>query len=122
MKLRSSRRAAGLKPTDFDHEISLVDNDGTLSPHDGHHYAQMDRTATNANLLTPSQSTRRSSRAQLGGDESDISSRHASRSGSRVVIVEHPEEQQSQGALRPSVSQPSIEVHGTEHGPSASRS
>ena len=27
--MRSSRRAAGLKPADYDHEIDLVDHDGT---------------------------------------------------------------------------------------------
>ncbi len=112
MKLSSSRRAAGLKPEDFDHEISLVDNDGTVSPHNGHHYVQMDRTATTSNLLTPTPSTRRGSRAQASADESNTSSRRPSPSGSRDVILEHPEEQENQPTLRPSPSQPSIEVHG----------
>ncbi|OAR02532.1 hypothetical protein LLEC1_07066 [Akanthomyces lecanii] len=112
MKLSSSRRAASLKPEDFDHEISLVDNDGTISPHNGHHYAQMDRTTTASNLLTPTPSTRRGSRAQTSADGSNTSSRRPSPSGSRDVILEHPEEQINQRTLRPSPSQPSIEVQG----------
>lgn len=112
MKLRSSRRAAGLKPDDFDHEISLVDNDGTISPHNGHHYAQTERVTTNSNLLTPSPSTRRSSRAQTSGNGSNASSRRPSPNGSRTVILEHPEEQENQRTVRPSPSQPSIEVQG----------
>lgn len=112
MKLRSSRRVVGLKPDDFDHEISLVDNDGTVSPHNGHHFAQIDRTATNSNLLTPAQSTRRGSSARASGDESDVSSRRPSPNASRDVILEHPEEQESQRNLRPSPSQPSIEISG----------
>lgn len=112
MKLRSSRRAAGLKPHEFDHEISLVDNDGTISPHNGHHHAQMDRTATNSNLLTPGPSTRRSSRTQTSGDESDASSQRPGFNDSRDVIYEHPEQEEAQRSLRPSPSQPSIEVQG----------
>ncbi|KAJ6782429.1 hypothetical protein PWT90_07301 [Aphanocladium album] len=112
MKLRSSRRAAGLKPDDFDHEISLVDNDGTISPHNGHHFVQTERVATNSNLLTPSPSTRRGSRAQTSGDVSSASSRRPSPNGSRTVILEHPDEQEQQRTVRPSPSQPSIEVHG----------
>ncbi|OAA62989.1 peroxin Pex23-like-Penicillium chrysogenum [Cordyceps fumosorosea ARSEF 2679] len=114
MKLRSSRRVAGLKPDDFDHEINLVDNDGTVSPHNGHHYAQIDRTTTTSNLLTPASSTQRSSRAPSSADESNASSRRpspsGSPSGSRQVIIEQPEEQENDRAVRPSPSQPSIEV------------
>ncbi|TQV94967.1 hypothetical protein V2A60_009955 [Cordyceps javanica] len=112
MKLRSSRRVVGLKPDDFDHEIALVDNDGTVSPHNGHHYAQIDRTTTTSNLLTPAPSTRRSSRAQASADESNASSRRPSPSGSRDVILEQPAEQENPHTVRPSPSQPSIEVHG----------
>ncbi|OAA51012.1 peroxin Pex23-like-Penicillium chrysogenum [Beauveria brongniartii RCEF 3172] len=112
MKLRSSRRVAGLKPDDFDHEICLVDNDGTVSPHNGHHFAQIDRTATNSNLLTPDAGTRRSSRTQSSADEPNTSSRRPSPSGSHDVILEQPEEQENQRNPRHSPSQPSIEVHG----------
>ncbi|KAM3512568.1 hypothetical protein MY11210_003743 [Beauveria gryllotalpidicola] len=111
MKLCSSRRVAGLKPDDFDHEISLVDNDGTVSPHNGHHFPQIDRTATNSNLLTPT-GTRRSNRTQGSADEPNTSSRRPSPSGSRDVILEQPEEQENQRNPRPSPPQPSIEVHG----------
>lgn len=32
LRVASSRRAAALKPTDFDHEISLVDHDAARTP------------------------------------------------------------------------------------------
>ncbi|ATY66105.1 peroxin Pex23-like-Penicillium chrysogenum [Cordyceps militaris] len=106
MKLRSSRRVVGLRPDDFDHEITLVDNDGTVSPHNGHHYAQIDRTTTTSNLLTPNPSTRRSSRAHGSVDASNASTRRPSPSGSSHVILEQPDEQENQPPLQLSPSQP----------------
>lgn len=58
-KVRSSRRAAGLKPTDYDHEISLVDHDeydgaassGTATPPE----VDMERINTESQLLSNAQ-------------------------------------------------------------------
>lgn len=51
LKVRSSRRAAGLKPTDYDHEIILVDHDGAAgrSRHQGEN--DIRRVSTESRLL-----------------------------------------------------------------------
>lgn len=56
MKVKSSRRALGLKPSEYDHEIVLTNNDGqesSSSPTNADYDAQISRTTTSANLLTP---------------------------------------------------------------------
>lgn len=52
LRVRSSRRAAGLKPADYDHEISLVDHDGApIRRDDGGGNAGFDRVSTESRLL-----------------------------------------------------------------------
>lgn len=100
IKVHSSRRAAGLKPTDYDHEIALVDHDGlpVRTERD-----QGGSISTQSRLL-PS-----------AGDESKPTSRPSSEPGdSETRLQERParelegEEELPHPALRPS-----IEVQGT---------
>lgn len=54
LRVSSSRRAAGLKPTDYDHEISLVDHDAARTPPLGPptpEPTQMVRSTTTTRLL-----------------------------------------------------------------------
>lgn len=59
LKVHSSRRAAGMRPTDYDHEISLIDHDGydgaarsgTETPPE----ADMERINTESQLLPNAQ-------------------------------------------------------------------
>ncbi|KAF7543793.1 hypothetical protein G7Z17_g10452 [Cylindrodendrum hubeiense] len=54
LRVSSSRRAAGLKPTDYDHEISLVDHDAARTPPLGAttpEPAEMMRSTTTMRLL-----------------------------------------------------------------------
>ncbi|KAH7148532.1 hypothetical protein EDB81DRAFT_650217 [Dactylonectria macrodidyma] len=54
LRVTSSRRAAGLKPTDFDHEISLVDHDAVRTPPPGTatpEPAEIVRSTTTTRLL-----------------------------------------------------------------------
>lgn len=55
IKVHSSRRAAGLKPGDYDHEIDLVDRDGSASlRNDSIEPSDISRTDTASRLIRPS--------------------------------------------------------------------
>jgi len=51
LKVRSSRRVAGLKPTDYDHEIYLVDHDGAAARRRDERAHDMSRVSTESRLL-----------------------------------------------------------------------
>lgn len=55
LRVTSSRRAAGLKSTDYDHEISLVDHDAARTPTEPQTPEQdnMTRSSTRQQLLSP---------------------------------------------------------------------
>lgn len=55
LRVTSSRRAAGLKPTDYDHEISLEDHDAVRTPPEPQtpEACDMTRSSTRSRLLSP---------------------------------------------------------------------
>ena len=55
LKVSSSRRAAGLRPTDYDHEISLVDHDAARTPPETitPEPVNITRSSTTSRLLPP---------------------------------------------------------------------
>lgn len=68
LRVRSSRRAAGLKPSDFDHNIEIVDHDeiennGTVSPGE----TPMERVTTDSRLL-PTENGSQTPSPRLGND------------------------------------------------------
>lgn len=74
MKVKSSRRAPGLKPTEYDHEIVLTNNDGqesSTSHANAEYDAQVSRTTTSANLLTPHRDQSPSSQRNRAGHDSE---------------------------------------------------
>lgn len=73
MKVRSSRRSQGLKPSDYDHEIVLVNDDDAPSSasQDPAFQAQISRTGTVSRLLTEVRDSTPSTKRQDLGDESE---------------------------------------------------
>ena len=126
MNLRSSRRVAGLKPNDYDHEINLVDNDGLSSPtHERHtlrdsqddlhqhtHAPQIEHTNTNSRLLSSGHnSIQNSSRNQT--DFESQSSRRGSHIHNLNTNDRHGvDTSQDNSTMGRSASRPSIEIHG----------
>ncbi|KAL6857711.1 hypothetical protein ACO1O0_005153 [Amphichorda felina] len=101
LRVQSSRRAAGLKPTDYDHEISLVDHDGALvRGGDGVGNARFDRASTESPLLQP---------VGVEGQPSSRSSPRPEESENGAHIQERPtgelecQEELPYPALRPSI-------------------
>lgn len=106
LKVRSSRRAAGLKPADYDHEISLVDHDGTrgLSARNAGE-GDMERVSTESRLLPAvaeqdGLSPQQSPRTDYSAEEGRLQERPAEELRHEQELP-HP-------ALRPS-----IEIQGT---------
>lgn len=102
LRVRSSRRAAGLKPTDYDHEIVLLDHDGEpirRRPQG----EDMSRVSTESQLL-PS----------VGEETDDQISRLPSRSENpeEPRIQERPEEELQHDEELPPALRPSIEIQG----------
>lgn len=71
-RIKSSRRAAGLKPTDFDHTIDLVDHDATATNTAGDSTSALGRTSTDARLL-PSSSVASQTLSQVQSPASSTS-------------------------------------------------
>ena len=106
LKVQSSRRAAGLKPTDYDHEISLVDHDGArVRRGDGAGNARFDRVSTESPLLQP---------VGAEGQPSSRSSPRLEESENGAHIQERPTgELERQEELPYPALRPSIEIQGT---------
>lgn len=110
-RVRSSRRVAGLKPTDYDHEISIVDHDGTP-----------DRGAGATHAVNTNTEPRSSTEDRLL-DSADGQTRLASQSYSSSLahesnyssgLPEPPSEGPDRAHDLPHPAlQPSIEVQGT---------
>lgn len=72
MKVRSSRRVIGLKPSDYDHEISLVNHDGPAPiPRQGNLEPQLSQTGTSSELLTTGGNQSNTSRQDVSSDDDD---------------------------------------------------
>lgn len=105
LRVRSSRRAAGLKPTDYDHEIVLVDHDGAAGRPRNERGDDMRRVSTESRLL-PS----------VGEDpEGEPSPQPSPRpeDPEEARMQERPaEELQHEQELPHAVMRPSIEIQG----------
>lgn len=103
LRVRSSRRAAGLKPADYDHEIVLLDHDGAPARRrpEGE---DMSRVSTESRLL-PS----------VDEETDDQVSRQPTRSenAEESRIQERPEEELQHEEELPPPLRPSIEIQGT---------
>lgn len=117
MKVRSSRRAGGLKPSDYDHEIDIVDHDASRRLHTAQHFEpQVSRTNTTSNLLSVGEDEYTS-----GQDLSSIDSRQRLGSyadGAHQTIPEQSDleaESEQQAQIEHSQSQPQIGVQGSLH-------
>jgi hypothetical protein len=95
LKVQSSRRAAAMKSTDYDHEIAIVDNDGSAAGG-----TPMERISTESRLLPPGQAEQPPQ--ELSDDASDM------RIQERPVEELQQDQQQDQSGVR----RPSIEVAG----------
>lgn len=104
-RVHTSRRVGGLKPTDFDHEIALVDHDGatdrgTVTPREG---GDMERITTESQLLP---------NAQQPGQRSP--QRPEAEGSTDGHIQERPSgELQHEEELPHEALRPSIEIQGT---------
>lgn len=115
LKVRSSRRAATLKPTDYDHEITLVDHDGlSASPANGYREETIDRISTESRLL-PSVGEEENEHGEGEGEDRGQQS-DRSRVDERdndIRVQERPaEELQHEQELPHAALRPSIEVQG----------
>lgn len=115
MKVRSSRRAGGLKPSDYDHEIDIVDHDASRQLHTAQHFEpQVSRTNTTSNLLSVGEDGYAS-----GQDLSSIDSRQRVSSyadGAHDTIPEQSDleaESGQQAQINHSQSQPQIGIQGS---------
>lgn len=115
MKVRSSRRAGGLKPGDYDHEINIVDHDASRQLHTAQHFEpQVSRTNTTSNLLSVGEDGYTS-----GQDLSSIDSRQRLGSyadGAHDTIPEQSDleaESEQQAHIDHSQSQPQIGIQGS---------
>lgn len=117
VKVRSSRRVAGLKPGDYDHEIGLVNHDGVDD--DSHTVLTSDadthRGSTTSRLISlAGDSGQEDEATRAEGSQANKNRIHDQQNS--VVVVDVSEE--SDNRLRPEDSlpqpstQPSIEVHG----------
>jgi hypothetical protein len=99
LRVTSSRRAAGLKPGDFDHNIDLVDHDNKTDSPAGLSVGEpaVERASTESRLL----------RSEDGATQDD--SRDSPRVQERPV-----EELQAEQELPQSAVRPSIEVQGNQ--------
>lgn len=125
LRVRSSRRATSLKPSDYDHEINLFDEDVAREPRRETPDDDLRRESTTSNLISPvgEASDGGAQRGQASGDESgnesssgeDRPSRRNRRDESIYDIQERPVDELQQGQ-DPSLDprRPSIEVHGME--------
>lgn len=101
-KVHSSRRAAGLKPGDYDHQINLIDHEGSASRKPGPSEANGSERGTSP-----------APRSSNGGDQQRPSSRS---DDDGFQIQERPaaeldgEQELPQGALRPSIEVQSINL------------
>ncbi|CAM1500789.1 Fc.00g099510.m01.CDS01 [Cosmosporella sp. VM-42] len=91
LRVTSSRRAAGLKPTDYDHEISLVDHDAARTPPEAMTPEPVDitRSSTMSRLLPPNrEDQQRTSSPRLEDgqteDEQDAPSEQDRENGEQV--------------------------------------
>lgn len=102
LKVTRSRRVAGLKPSDYDHEIATVDHEG-LSPSpspDPESTANFSRVSTTARLLRDDE-----------GEQGESST--AAPRDDNVQIQERPaEELRHEQELPHEALRPSIEVQG----------
>ncbi|KAH0593072.1 hypothetical protein MHUMG1_09073 [Metarhizium humberi] len=116
VKVRSSRRVAGLKPGDYDHEIGLVNHDGVDD--DSHTVLTSDvdtrRGSTTSRLISlAGDSGQEDEATRAQGSQANKNRIHDQQNS--VVVVDVSEE--SDNRLRPEDSlpqpstQPSIEVH-----------
>ncbi|KAH7325905.1 hypothetical protein B0I35DRAFT_121682 [Stachybotrys elegans] len=112
LKVHSSRRVAGLKPGDYDHEISLVDHDSPVSPSDTNNSQSpiVTRTDTASRLLPPTQND--SSANSHAASVSDSSGNHAN--GHSVPNRNHLTAESPDSVTRPSV-EVSAPASGTFH-------
>jgi hypothetical protein len=115
LRVTSSRRAAGLKPSDYDHEIVTLDNEAsrpkppTASPGDA------SRVSTRSQLIphdeNDEQSTSPPSHNHDRGDSSSLSSANSGPDAPESRVQERPlHEGQSNEDLPHNVLRPSIEI------------
>ena len=124
VKVRSSRRVAGLKPTDYDHEIDLVNHDG--AEHDSASTSQSpadtQRGSTTSPLLSSvaeteqDQGQEQQQQQQASSSQDSHQSEHGSpeQDAARHAAVSRQQEAclASQNPLPHPVMQPSIEIQG----------
>lgn len=106
LRVRSSRRAAGLKPGDYDHEIGLVDHDGALAQRDdGAGDSGFDRVATESPLLPL---------VEAEDQPSSVPSPRPEESDTDAHIQDCPtDELERQEELPQPALRPSVEIQGT---------
>ncbi|KAI9167756.1 hypothetical protein HJFPF1_03890 [Paramyrothecium foliicola] len=97
-KVHSSRRAVGLKPGDYDHEINLIDHEGTVSGRRTTELAEADNLerADSSSRLRPSNGDAQP-RPPSHGDEDSFQIQE------RPAAELEEEQELPQGALRPSI-------------------
>ena len=128
-KVQGSRRSVGLKPADYDHQISLVDHDGSQPQRltsTASHNTELTRSSTTSRLIQPHQQRRRS--GEINGQQSNGSAasslsprrqRASEDSNVKHNTLPHSQdtavESQSQSDLPHPALEPSIEIHGKHH-------
>lgn len=110
LRVQSSRRAAGLQPSDYDHEIALVDDDAQQSPRPvSSNEGGVLTASTSTNLLSPTEEEHPEERQNGNG------SRHQSQQDIGNGPFDDDADDNSRPSLQPSVGAPEIDHESSEH-------